>query len=571
MYIKRNHTSIAGREYHSVLLVQGKRVPGRRRPGRPSAQAPPPKSVVVHETLANLSRLPEELIRYIESYCKGQPNPVATPTTQELPSGASCPAVHQGPCYGVLGALHALAGELGIVQAVGQARRVERLALYLIYARVFHQGSRLSAARCSEEHAVREVLNVGRFDEDDLYPALDYLEANQQRIEDHLYARGQVNPNGTVFLYDVTSHYFEGLHNELAEYGYPRDIKRGKKQVVAGLLTDGQGEPVSIQLYPGNTGDAPTFLDAVEKVKVRFGAQEVVLVGDRGMIKRMGKRAVGEAHFHYVTALTDPQIRALLKKGVIQMGLFEAQPAEVEASGKRYVLRCNPQTQARERARREDQWRRVRAKIQARNEAVGKSAKKQEQTSLRQAQELIGQYRLSSWVSVHLEGRQVVWAEDAAARQHQEQLDGCYVVESDVPKAAASTQQVHDRYLGLTQVERDFRTIKTGLLELRPIFLRKAGRTRGHALVTMLALKLAREIDRRVAPLGLTVEDAMTRLKGVHLVCLGDPQAALWRLADTYPTAQTEVLGVFPKLPAPLLYLKKANVNRLRNRRRGRD
>jgi transposase len=458
-----------------------------------------------------------------------------------------------------------------MVQAVGQGRRVERLALYLIYARVFHQGSRLSAARCSEEHAVREVLNVGRFDEDDLYAALEYLEEQQQRIEDQLYGRRPASAAGAVFLYDVTSHYFEGQHNELAEYGYPRGLKRGKKQVVAGLLTDGQGEPVSIQLYPGNTGDAPTFLDAVEKVKVRFGAQEVVLVGDRGMIKRMGKRAVGEAHFRYVTALTDPQIRALLKKGVLQLGLFEDQPAEVEAGGKRYVLRCNPQTQARERARREDQWRRVRAKIQARNEAVGKSVKKRAETSLRQAQGLIGQYRLSQWVSVRLEGRQVVWTEDAAARQQQEQLDGCYVVESDLPKAAADTQQVHDRYLGLTQVERDFRTLKTGLLELRPIFLRKEKRTRGHALVTMLALKLAREIDRRVAPLGLTVEDAMTRLRGVNLVCLGDRQQGLWRLADSYPVAQTEVLGVFPKIPAPLLYLRKANANRLRNPRKGRN
>jgi len=572
MFVKRNRSTIAGSQYHSVLLVQGKRVPGKRGPGRPQAGAPPPKSVVIHETLANLSKLPEELIRLIEGYCKGESAGSGEPSPDRRGGSASAEKIHVGPCYGVLAALHALAGELGIVQAVGEAKRVARLALYLIYARIFHRGSRLSAARCSEEHAVREVLNVGRFDEDDLYEALEYLEEHQQQIEDQLHARSKVGAgSAAVFLYDVTSHYFEGQHNELAEYGYPRDIKKGKKQVVAGLLTDGQGEPLSIQLYPGNTGDAPTFLDAVEKVKVRFGAQEVALVGDRGMIKRMGKQALGEAHFRYVTALTDPQIRALLKKGVFQMGLFEDQPAEVEAGGKRYVLRCNPQTKARERARREDQWRRVQAKIQARNEAVEKSAKKQEQSSLRQAEELTRQYHLSAWVKVRLEGRRVVWSEDAAARQQQEQLDGCYVVESDLPKAIATTQQVHDRYLGLTQVERDFRTLKTGLLELRPIFLRKEERTRGHAVVAMLALKLVREIDRRVAPLGLTVKDAMTRLQEVTLVCLGDPQQKLWRLADSYPAAQTEVLAVFPKIPAPLLSLRKANVNRLRNPRKGRE
>jgi transposase len=571
MFIKRNHTSIAGKPYQSVLLVRGKRVPGKRAPGRPKAQAPPPPSVVVHETLANLSKLPAELIGLIEAFCKGKAPSPAPPPGPPGPAAAQPQSVHQGPCYGMLAALHALATELGIVAAVGTATRVARLALYLVYARLFHQGSRLSAARASEEHAVREVLDLGRFDEDDLYAALEYLEAQQPAIEDHLHARRPAHAGQAIFLYDVTSHYFEGQHNELADYGYSRDIKKGKKQVVAGLLTDAQGEPVSIELYRGNTGDAPTFLDAVEKVKVRFGAQEVALVGDRGMIKRLGKHALGEAHFHYVTALTDPQIRALLQRKVFQLELFEDQPAEVEAQGKRYVLRCNPQTKARERARREDKWRRVQAKIKARNELVARKPKTKEQTSLRQAQGLLRQYCLSGWVSVRLEGRQVEWSEDAAARQRQEQLDGCYVVESDLPKSVANTQQVHDRYLDLTKVERDFRTLKTGLLELRPIFVRKAERTRGHAVVALLALKLAREIDRRVAPLGLTVADAMDRLRGVNLVCLGDPQLGLWRLADSYPAAQTEVLGVFPKLAAPMLYLKNANKNRLRNPRKGRE
>jgi len=571
MFVKRNRTTLGGKSYQSVLLVQGRRVPGKRRPGRPRAQAQPPKSVVIHETLANLSKLPAELIGLIEGYCQNQAEPASVMARDSGQRVTPSAAVHVGPCYGLLAALHALAGELGIVAAVGQDTRLARLALYLIYARVFHQGSRLSAARESEDHAVKEVLKVGRFDEDDLYAALDYLDAEQQRIEDHLHAHRAARPEEAVFLYDVTSHYFEGQHNELADYGYPRDLKKGKKQVVAGLLTDEQGDPLSIQLYPGNTGDPPTFLDAVQKVKVRFGAREVALVGDRGMIKRMGKQALGEAHFRYVTALTDPQIRAMLKRGIMQLGLFEDRPVEVEAAGKRYVLRCNPETRARERARREDKWRRVKAKIQVRNEAVAKSDRTREQSSLRQAQQWLKQYKLSGWVRVQLAGRQVVWVEDAAARQQAEQLDGCYVVETDLPQRLASPQQVHDRYLALTQVERDFRTLKTGLLELRPIFVRKAERTRGHAVATMLALKLAREIDRRVAPLGLTVEDAMERLRGVNLVCLGDPQWNLWRLADSYPAAQTEVLGVFPKIPAPLLSLKRANTNRLRNPRNGRD
>jgi hypothetical protein len=567
VFIKRNHTVLAGKDYQSVLLVQGKRVPAKRPPGRPAAGAPAPKSVVVHETLANLSKLPPDLIELIERHCQHQPPPDG-PSPPAGGSGAWS-AIHLGPCYGVLAALDGLARELGLVKAVGEQSRAQRLALFLIYARLAHQGSRLSAARWSEDHAVQEILRVGRFDEEDLYTALEDLEARQVSIETALAPKP--SQARAIYLYDVTSVYFEGQKNELADFGYPHGGKPGKKQLVAGLLTDGQGEPLSIQLYRGNTGDPPTFLDAVQKLKVRFGAEEVAVVGDRGMIKRLGKAALGEAKFRYVTALTDPQIRALLTKQRLQLELFEDKPAEVELDGKRYVLRCNPQTQARERARRADQWARVQAKLTARNQQVEKKPRSDPQSSLRQAQVLLAKYRLQGWVKVELAGRQVVWTEDGAARQKQAELDGCYVIESDLPKAAADPQQVHDRYLDLTQVERDFRTLKTGLLELRPVFLRKERRTRGHALVCLLALKLARELDRRLAPLGLTVEDGLERLKAVRLVRLGDSEMDLWRLPTSYPAAQTEVLAALPKLKPPLLSLGKANIRRLTNARKGRE
>lgn len=561
MFVKRNRTRHGAKDYGSILLVQGRRVPAKRPRGRPPAGSPPPKTVVVHETLANLSRLPPELIELIERFCRSEKpsNYTATAGNQEM---------HVGPCYGVLAGLHALARELGIVSAVGERTRTQRLALYLVYARLFaKKSSRLTAARVSEEHTVREVLNVGQFDEDDLYEALDYLAGQQARIEKALAPPVR---SGAVFLYDVTSVYFEGQHNELAEYGYNRDGKKGKKQMVAGLLTDQSGEPLAIELYPGNTNDPPTFLEAVEVLKGRFGAQEVALVGDRGMIKAMGKEALGEANFRYVTALTDPQVRALLKQGVLQMELFDEEPAEVVVGAKRYVLRCNPRTRERERQRRADQWARVKGRIEARNAEVEEKRRCNPGSSLHQAEGLTKKYRLGKWVSVRLEGRQVVWSEDGPAREAEEQLDGCYVVESDLPVAAADTQAVHDRYLDLTRVERDFRTLKTGLVDIRPVYLQKEERTRGHAVVSLLALKLGRELERRVAPLGLTVTDAVDRLRGVTLVCLGDRELGLWHLAGSYPLAQTEVLGVLPKIPAPLLSLEKPNKRRLTNPRQGR-
>jgi hypothetical protein len=428
MFIKRNRSRLAGKTYESVLLVQGKRIPAKRPAGRPRADSPPPKSVVIHETLANLSRLPAKLIEVIEAFCKDLRSDLgAAPAARDgesPPVNAGCGAVEVGPCYGALAGLHGLARELGIVSAVGEATRTQRLALYLVYARLMHQGSRLSAARASEDHAVREVLEVGGFDEDDLYLALEYLGEQQNQIEVALTSPPCGKGASSVFLYDVTSVYFEGQHNELAEYGYNRDGTKGEKQMVVGLLTDGEGEPLSIQLYRGKTNDPPTFLDAVEKLKVRFGAEEVALVGDRGMIKALGKQALGEAKF---------------------------------------------------------------------------------------------------------------------------------------------------RYVSLTTVERDFRTLKTGLLKIRPVFLRKEDRTRGHALVSLLALKLARELDRRMAPLGLTVKDAIERLKGVRLVRLGEPGRGLWRLPEHYQAAQAQVLEALPKLAAPVLSLGKANIRRLKNQRKGRS
>jgi len=553
VFIKRNRSVQGGKTYGSVLLVEGVREKVIRPPGRPPKNATV-RTRVVHRTLANLSRLPEPLIALIEQYCQGQ-----------VPTGGA-PRVHLGPCYGVLAGLHALAGELGLVGALGPDRPA-KLALFMIYARVARQGSRLAAVRWAEDHAVAEVLGLDTFNEDDLYSALDWLQANQERIERALAPKHEP---GAVFLYDVTSSYFEGQCNELAVHGYNRDGKRYKKQVVAGLLTDAQGEPLSIQLYPGNTSDPKTFQPTVEKLQVRFGAKEVVVVGDRGMIKKMGKAELGAAGYRYVTALTNPQIRKLLAKKVLSPEPFDEEPASVDHDGRRLILRCNPATRERDQHRRLSQYQRLGQRLAAGNQRLAKKPWAKVETLRKQAQGWVDHYGLSSWMTLTVRGRMVSWTKDEAVAADLALLDGCYVLETDVPAAAADTQTVHARYMSLIDVERDFRTMKTGLLELRPIFLRKAERTEGHALVTMLALKMVRALDQRVAPLGLTVQDAVARLTGVRLVGLGDRQLALWRLPDSYAAAQEEILAVLPTLPAPRLSLKKPVKRRLTQPRRGR-
>jgi transposase len=176
-------------------------------------------------------------------------------------------------------------------------------------------------------------------------------------------------------LYDVTSSYFEGEQNELGEYGYNRDGKKGKKQIVIGLLTACDGEPLSIEVFPGNTGDPATFGAQVAKLAARFQVKEVILVGDRGMIKAKGKAQLEQTHFRYITALTNPRIRRLIKADVIQPDLFDPQVIELTHAGKRLVLRCDPATQRKERHRREHKLQRLAERLAERNAFVAQSSR----------------------------------------------------------------------------------------------------------------------------------------------------------------------------------------------------
>lgn len=548
VFIKRNRSRQNGREYSSVLLVHGERVPAKRRPGRPRADEKP-RTTVVHRTIANLSSMPPELIALIERFCQAQRN------GESIESGGGEPVI--GASYGPLATMLALARELGIERSLGRTRH-GRLALFLVLARVLHRGSRLSSVRWAQSQAVAETLGLGKFDEDDLYEALDWIAGEQARIE---HALAPKDRDGAVFLYDVTSSYFEGQKNELAAPGYNRDGKRFKKQVVIGLMTDGAGEPVSVQVYEGNRADPTTVADQVEKLSAKLGAKEVVFVGDRGMLKGRARELLAAKGFHYVTALTDPEVRRRLRAGTLQLDLFGEDVVEVEdENGQRLLLRRIPATKQRHRARRADQLEKVRARVAARNEYVAERPRADVEVSLKQAQRALAAYKLS-FVSAHLDGRRVVLTVDEDAREHEEQLDGCYVVVSDVPKSVATADTLWSRYGDLQRVERDFRRMKTSNLEVRPIFLRKAERTRGHALVTMLALKITRELERRIAPLEITTRDALDRLEGVRLISFADPSLGLWRLPTRWQPQQQSILDVLPPLPAPLLSAPKTRAN----------
>jgi transposase len=449
-----------------------------------------------------------------------------------------------GPVFGLLHVLKQIADELGITAALGSSR-LGKLALFLVLARLAHQGSRLSAVRWSQDHAVSEVLSLTSFDEDELYAALDDLCARQEKIEQVLYRRylRRCGETPRLFLYDVTSSYFEGERNELGEFGYNRDGKRGKLQIVIGLLTDAAGEPLAVRVFAGNTSDPVTVADQIKIVKEQFRVEELVFVGDRGMVKSKGKQALEQAGLRYITALTDPQIRRLLKERILQMELFSEQICEVEDDSVRYVLRKNQAEAARERHRWEDKLEKLEGKIAARNQKTQNQPRCQPEAGQRKMEGWAERHKLKGLVEVKLDGRTLMLERQPAAIEKALELAGCYVVTSNVAKPSLSAQEVHDGYLSLQKVERDFRSMKTGLLEVRPVFVRKESRTRGHVLTCMLALKLSREMERRLRVAFATTDS------NPHAVTLPDALAALSHLCLLhYPVDEKTTVT---KLPHP--------------------
>ena len=450
-----------------------------------------------------------------------------------------------GPVFGLLHVLKQVADQIGISHALG-SREIGKLGLFLVLARIAHQGSRLSAVRWAEGQAVAEVLGLSGFDEDDLYDALDDLAARQEKIEQALYRRyrqQQKNPP-RLFLYDVTSSYLEGEHNELGAFGYNRDGKRGKLQIVIGLLTDEQGEPLAVRVFEGNSGDPATVADQIKILQQQFQVTELVFVGDRGMVKSKGKQALHQAQLHYITALTDPQIRRLLGEGILQLPLFSETICEVEHEQLRYVLRKNESEARRIERRLTDKLEKLEVRIQSRNRQVQQQPLCKPEAGLHQLRQWAQRHKLEELIQMSLEGGQIVMGPQPQAIARHLELAGCYVIATDVAGAGMDAQQVHDSYMALQRVERDFRAMKTGALEVRPIFVQKASRTRGHVFCCMLALKLVREMEQRLRAVFGTTGD------NPHAVTLPDALAALSRLCLLhYPANKSG--EVVTKLPHP--------------------
>ena len=409
---------------------------------------------------------------------------------------------------GAVWTLYQISRKLNISKALGSSREA-KLVQWLIMSTLLSAKSRLSAVRLADRHAVCDVLGLESFNEDDLYAAMDWLDNRQSLIEKTLYKLRYGNRKPLLYLYDVTSTYMEGIQNLMAMFGYNRDGKKGKMQLVIGLLTDDKGWPISIQVFDGNTNDPKTVKYQITKLINQFGVEKAVFVGDRGMIKSDQITLLNEAEFYYITAITKPQIEALIKKDIFQLELFEEQLCEVtieaeieenaeDSTGaatvppvKRYILRRNPQHHPKS-------W-------------VSKALK----DSMDKATTL----KIDKWATVvEKASRRLEVQIDDEQKMKTARLDGCYVITSDVPLDQASATVLHDRYKDLKEVEWAFRTMKTTLIEMRGVYVRTKPHTRAHVFTVMLAYQIAYELRRKWSDIELTVEEGLEELSSIDSI-----------------------------------------------------
>jgi len=500
---------------------------------------------VKHRTIANLSHCGAEAIQAIRLALKHKND------LSQLVSVTETVSLRQGLSVGAVWLIFDMARQLGMAEALGHSRP-GKLALWQVMARVIDQGSRLSAVRLAGGHAACDILGLDRFDEDDLYENLDWLDENQSKIEDRLFTFSYPEKKPGLYLYDVTSSYLEGVSNELAAFGYNRDGKKGKRQIVIGLLCDEAGKPLSIEVFVGNTPDTATVASQIQKVAQRFGGGEITFVGDRGMIKNQQVEDLAEYGFHYITAITKPQIESLIHQGVLQMSLFDQQLAEIKTDdGMRYILRRNPERALEIRQTRDRKLASLRQMMKKHNAYLAEHPRARMAVALKRIKDRCEKLKVAQWVmAAAASERKISLSTDQEALAEVEKLDGCYVLKTDLSNQAASKETVHSRYKDLAQVEWAFRTSKTVQLEMRPVNVRLARRTRGHVLVVMLAYRIVQELAHRWHEINLTVEEGiheLTTLCAMEVLVAGEPRCQ--KIPQPRPSVQQLLKAASVRLP----------------------
>ncbi len=399
----------------------------------------------------------------------------------------------------------------------------------MIIGKIITRGSKLHIFNwIKRNNYISERLNIDvkKLKLDDLYFELGEFSRMQTKVEKkwNVYHRKR---HKNIFLYDITSSYFEGTENALSAFGYNRDGKKGKKQITIGLITDSEGFPLKIQVFNGDEVDHKTVNGQLNDLKNQFGADYIVLVGDRGMRIRLNLEGLSDnekQNISYISALSSSEIRALINNKVIQLELFSKDLVEIEDSGIRYILCNNPVLQKEKNQTRESlktrfeedvltikaSWAKRREQNLDNIERIKKGHKNKKLVTAftdknldnykYRATKALKKYKMSKFYAITISNKEFKVDYDMQKYQDEKSLDGKYVIESTVDKGDMDTVQVRGKYKGLQNVEHAFRDMKTDKLNIRPIFHINEAQTRGHVFVSMFSYAIVKELETAIYP-----------------------------------------------------------------------
>jgi hypothetical protein len=457
---------------------------------------------VKKRTLLNLSDWPRERIAGFKMLLKG-----GTVIPQDQNSITIIRSLPHGHVTAALGT----ARKIGLDRLLGpDGNRCRDLILALVVNRILDPGSKLAAARAlspdTATSSLGQQLGLGVVGEDELYSALDWLAVRQPTIEAALAKRHFTG--GTLVLYDVSSSYLEGRCCSLAQFGYSRDGKRGKLQIVYGLLCATDGCPVAIEVFAGSTADPATLTSQVTKLRQRFGLDHVVLVGDRGMITQARiTEDLKAAGLDWITALRAPAIKALRDAGALQMSLFdERDMAAITAPdfpGERLIV-CRNRGLGAERARKREDLLLATERDLAR---IAAAVARKSQPLRGQAEigiavgAVIDQHKMAKHFALAITDTCFTFTRKADEITAEAALDGIYIVRTSLPATALDDTATVRNYKSLSLVERAFRCLKTVDLQIRPVYHWLADRVRAHVFLCMLAYYLEWHMRQRLAPM----------------------------------------------------------------------
>lgn len=535
MYVQRNKSKGKnGKVYTSTLLCTKFREDGK----------------IKTRVESNLSSLPQELVLTIENVLKHGKD--ALVACKDI-------VVKKAVDFGLVFLLIHLMDKLHISKTLENTMPGEAAILKsIIIGNILTRGSKLGIYNWlgrSRDVCLKLGVDIENTKVDDLYSSLGQASGMQQKIE-RKWVLYNKNKHEEVYLYDITSTYFEGMQNELAAFGYNRDKKKGKMQINIGLITNSEGFPLKIEVFEGNVNDHLTVLSQIASIKKEFNAGKVIFVGDRGMKIRYNLETLGEADkdgIQYITGLTHPEILDLLGNNILQLSLFSKDIAEVEHEGERYVLSVNATLQEKElsylktvRGIVDDEISEVKASWEKRRRmnienaekikdghknkklAVSFSEKKIDSFKLRVERILLKRHMGKYYEIAQIDNNNFIVDFKAEKYQQAKQLAGKYVICTDIGKEQMPKEEVRKQYKNLQNVEHAFRDLKSGYIQIRPVFHRNAAQTRGHVLLSMFSYAIIKEMENKIFPFlkthnkektsKLSFYDILEELKDIKLV-----------------------------------------------------